>query len=211
MFKPYRTIKNSCEAEYIVNKSRFIGYLFPVESEKEAEEQLAKIKKKHYDATHNCHAFVLRNGISRCSDDGEPSGTAGVPILEVIKAHHLVNCLCVVTRYFGGILLGAGGLVRAYSKAAALAIEKAEIYEYLPAKRIYFELEYSLYNTLEPFLRESCEPDNIEYVEVVKITANIEEHKAEQFEKALQERSSGKVTVKMLENAYISKRILAKV
>lgn len=210
MFKPYKTIKNEMKIEYIVNKSRFIGYLFPVETEKEAEESLAKIKKKHYDATHNCHAFVLKNGITRCSDDGEPSGTAGVPILEVIKANDLVNCLCVVTRYFGGIMLGAGGLVRAYSKSAANVIAEAEIFEYLPAKRIYFELEYSLFSQLEPFLRENCEIDCIEYLEIVKITANIEESNIESFSKAIIEKSSGKIMVETLENTYISRRILAK-
>lgn len=209
MLKPYRTIIDSFQIEYIVNKSRFIGYLFPVETEKEAEAELIKIKKKHYDATHNCHAFVLKNGITRCSDAGEPSGTAGVPILEVIKANDLVNCLCVVTRYFGGVLLGAGGLVRAYSKTAAMAIDKAIIFEYIPAKRIYFELEYSMFNQLEPFLRENCEIDSIEYLEVVKITASIEESMMMRFSKAISDKSSGKITVNALENSYVSRRILA--
>lgn len=113
------------EAEFTEKKSRFIGRVWLVESEEAALEQLARVKKQHYDATHNCWAYCIRDGAVRFSDDGEPGGTAGVPILQVLQREGLNNVLCVVTRYFGGILLGAGGLVRAYTKGAKIAVDAA--------------------------------------------------------------------------------------
>ena len=113
--KAYTTVLGASEAEFTEKKSRFIGRCFPVETEDEAFAVIADVKKRHWDATHNCYAFIVgENGLTqRFSDDGEPSGTAGMPILDVIKQKGLTNTLIVVTRYFGGILLGAGGLVRA--------------------------------------------------------------------------------------------------
>lgn len=111
------------EDEFTEKKSRFIGRLWLVETEEEALEKIQEMKKKHYDATHNCWAYILRDGAVRFSDDGEPGGTAGMPMLQVLQREGLYNCVCVVTRYFGGILLGAGGLVRAYTKGAKIAID----------------------------------------------------------------------------------------
>ena len=127
--KAYTTVLGASEAEFTEKKSRFIGRCFPVETEDEAFAVIADVKKRHWDATHNCYAFIVgENGLTqRFSDDGEPSGTAGMPILDVIKQKGLTNTLIVVTRYFGGILLGAGGLVRAYSKAAASAVDCADM------------------------------------------------------------------------------------
>ena len=113
------------EDEFVEKKSRFIGRIWPVESEEEALAKIAEMKKQHYDATHNCWAYVLKSGAMRFSDDGEPGGTAGNPMMQVLQKENLNNVLCVVTRYFGGILLGAGGLVRAYTKGAKIAVNAA--------------------------------------------------------------------------------------
>ena len=113
------------EDEFYEKKSRFIGRLWPVETEEEALEKIQAMKKQHYDATHNCWAYIIRDGAVRFSDDGEPGGTAGMPMLQVLQREGLYNVVCVVTRYFGGILLGAGGLVRAYTKGAKIAVDAA--------------------------------------------------------------------------------------
>lgn len=113
------------EDEFIEKKSRFIGRLWPVETEEEALARIQEMKKQHYDATHNCWAYIIRDGAVRFSDDGEPGGTAGMPMLQVLQREGLYNVVCVVTRYFGGILLGAGGLVRAYTKGAKIAVDAA--------------------------------------------------------------------------------------
>ena len=113
------------EDEFIEKKSRFIGRVWPVETEAAALEKIQEMKKQHYDATHNCWAYIIKDGPVRFSDDGEPGGTAGMPMLQVLQREGLNNIVCVVTRYFGGILLGAGGLVRAYTKGAKIAVDAA--------------------------------------------------------------------------------------
>ena len=113
------------EDEFVEKKSRFIGRVWPVETEEEALEKIAQMKKQHYDATHNCWAYVLKSGAMRFSDDGEPGGTAGNPMMQVLQKENIFNVVCVVTRYFGGTLLGAGGLVRAYTKGAKIAVDAA--------------------------------------------------------------------------------------
>ena len=122
--KPYKTLLRDAQEEFIVNKSRFIGHGRPCETEEEALAFLSEMRSKYKDATHNCYAYIIgpNMGVMRYSDDGEPGGTAGMPIIEVMKARGVTNCAVVVTRYFGGILLGAGGLVRAYSQGAAVAL-----------------------------------------------------------------------------------------
>ena len=113
------------EDEFIEKKSRFIGHIWQAETEEEALEKIQAIKKQHYDATHNCWAYIIKDGAVRFSDDGEPGGTACMPMLKVLQREGLFNVVCVVTRYFGGILLGAGGLVRAYTKGAKIAVDAA--------------------------------------------------------------------------------------
>ena len=124
---PYRTLRQFASDEFIINKSRFIGYAAPCETEAEALAFLQSIRTKHKDATHNCYAYIIGQnaGIMRYSDDGEPGGTAGMPVLQVLQREELYNVTCVVTRYFGGILLGAGGLVRAYAHGAKIAVDAA--------------------------------------------------------------------------------------
>ncbi len=113
------------EDEFTEKKSRFIGRVWLAETEEQAQEYISQMKKQHYDATHNCWAYIIRDGAVRFSDDGEPGGTAGMPIVQVLQKEKLFNIVCVVTRYFGGTLLGAGGLVRAYTKAAKMAVDAA--------------------------------------------------------------------------------------
>ena len=113
------------EDEFTEKKSRFIGRVWPVETEEEALAHIAEMKKQHYDATHNCWAYVIKDGAVRFSDDGEPGGTAGMPMVQVLQKENVFNVVCVVTRYFGGTLLGAGGLVRAYTKGAKIALDAA--------------------------------------------------------------------------------------
>ena len=113
------------EAEFTEKKSRFIGRVWCVETEEEALSRIQEMKKQHYDASHNCWAYVIRDGAVRFSDDGEPGGTAGNPMMQVLQREELYNVVCVVTRYFGGTLLGAGGLVRAYTKGAKIAVDAA--------------------------------------------------------------------------------------
>ncbi len=113
------------EDEFTEKKSRFIGRVWPVETEEEALAKIQEMKKQHYDATHNCWAYIIKDGPMRFSDDGEPGGTAGNPMMQVLQREEIYNVVCVVTRYFGGVLLGAGGLVRAYTKGAKIAVDAA--------------------------------------------------------------------------------------
>ena len=144
----YKTLKQAASDEFIVNKSRFIGYACPCQTEEEALSFLKQIREKHRDATHNCYAYVIGEnaGIMRYSDDGEPGGTAGLPMMEVIKARQVVNCCVVVTRYFGGVLLGAGGLVRAYSHGCAIALNAAQVVKMQLSQRLLLDVPYPLWD-----------------------------------------------------------------
>ena len=155
MSAPYKTLRQSSSDEFIVNKSRFIGYAAPCETEEEALAFLNGIRQKHKDATHNCYAYVIGQnaGIMRYSDDGEPGGTAGMPIMEVIKAQGVVNCCVVVTRYFGGVLLGAGGLVRAYTQGCVVGLKAAQVVTMEPSVRLLCEVSYPLWDKVQHALR----------------------------------------------------------
>lgn len=153
----YKTLREENSAEFIINKSRFIGYGCPCRTEEEALAFLARIRQKHKDATHNCYAYIIGQnaGIMRYSDDGEPGGTAGMPIIEVMKARGVVDCAVVVTRYFGGVLLGAGGLVRAYAQGSKTALDAAGVVEMIKSTRHMVEVDYSTWQRLEYFLRSA--------------------------------------------------------
>ena len=156
----FKTIKNNETAEIEEKRSKFIANIFYVENIEEVEKYIKQTKKKYYDARHNCYAYMIReenNVLKKFSDDGEPSGTAGSPILNVIEKNNLCNVLIIVTRYFGGILLGAGGLVRAYTEAATKSVENAEIVE----QELGYELEITIkYQDLEK-LKYYCNKNNI--------------------------------------------------
>ena len=152
----YRTIKEDGQVQEEIKKSRFICHARRVYSEEEARDFITAIKKEHYKATHNCSAFIVgeRSEIKRTSDDGEPSGTAGVPMLGVLENHNLTNVCVVVTRYFGGIKLGAGGLIRAYAGSVALAVKEIGIIEIKEQAGIQIHMTYAQYQEYGNFLKE---------------------------------------------------------
>lgn len=159
----FRTILKEFVFEMEIKKSRFITYLVPVESEGEVEEKLKIIRKEHHKANHHCSAFVIGEdfSIQRMSDDGEPSGTAGVPMLEVLKHHQLTNILAVVVRYFGGIKLGTGGLIRAYGNSVSEALKEAEIVANISQMRISLIIGYPSVDTFNYFLNKTEHPITI--------------------------------------------------
>ena len=153
--KPYKTLLTRASDEFIINKSRFIGYGAPAASEEEALGFLADVRSAHKDASHHCYAYIIgaNMGVMRYSDDGEPGGTAGMPIIEVMKARQVTNACVVVVRYFGGVLLGAGGLTRAYSQGAATAINAAGVGEVSPTRRYLMEVPYPMLGRVEYLLK----------------------------------------------------------
>lgn len=204
--KPYKSVKQCSEAEYTVNRSRFIGRCFPVDNEEAALCLLGDIRKKHWDATHNCFAYRIgENAAARFSDDGEPGGTAGKPIMDVLTGRGLTNVLCVVTRYFGGILLGAGGLVRAYSKSAADAVTKAGMVSYLPGTILDIPMDYSRYGALEGFIRANAEVRNVAFAQNVVVTVAVEDTNLLKFMKEVTERSDGRCTPVTIGTGYMKK------
>lgn len=145
----YRTIAAPVSASFVEKKSEFIAQLFPARTQEEAVEAIEEVRKQHRRARHNVYAYLLRDGnASRYSDDGEPQGTAGMPILDVLQKNGLTDVCCVVTRYFGGVLLGANGLVRAYSHSTALAIEAAQIKIMMPCYPVSIQTDYALYGKI---------------------------------------------------------------
>jgi uncharacterized YigZ family protein len=172
MVKAYYTVGKEAEHEIIINRSRFIGRAFPIKSEDDVLLHLELLREEFSDASHHCYAYVLGSGsnIQRFNDDGEPGGTAGMPILQVILQQEVENVLVVVIRYFGGIKLGAGGLVRAYSKSAAEVLQKAGKIKMTPSNRGVISVDYGLWGTLEYFLRQKGVPIlNVDYQEDVTV------------------------------------------
>ena len=168
----YYTTKSIADAEYTEKKSRFIGHCCPISSVAEAEELIAFYKKKYWDARHNCYAFRIGDS-ARSSDDGEPSGTAGVPILNVLTQTQVTDTLIVVTRYFGGILLGAGGLVRAYSKTAKDALSASGIICMEPCIRLEVNAPYTLFTAVEKVLRENDLDIDAQYSDTVHVISYV--------------------------------------
>ncbi len=180
------------ESEYTEKRSRFLGHVRPVESEEEARAFIAEMKKKYYDARHNCWCYLLREGPERYSDDGEPQGSAGIPMLEVFRREGVTDLVCVVTRYFGGVLLGTGGLFRAYTKSAKDALEAAG----RSVVRRWMELELPCsYAALERYKQEIAAFDGavaeLEYGAEVRILALLPEEKSEAFRARIFDLSGG--------------------
>ena len=176
----YRTIASPVTTTLIEKKSRFLCSLSPIASVAEAQAHLAEIRKEHWSANHHCYAFRLLDGTERSNDDGEPSGTAGRPILHVLTEQHLVGVLAVVTRYFGGTLLGAGGLVRAYSGAVAEAIKAAQMVTFAAHEKYVFPLSYADFEKWQKgIFNESTWRVEVEYAEVVNLTLIVPETTSE--------------------------------
>lgn len=200
----YKTIAERCEARFIEKKSEFIGYLAPVETEEQAVEFINEIRSMHRKATHNCYAYILRdNSAARHSDDGEPSGTAGVPIYEVLRKEGLTDVACVVTRYFGGILLGAGGLVRAYTHGAKDAVDTAKIKVMALAEQLELSVEYSLYGRLPQIFAEfDVRVISEDFADHVKILLYVREELAEKLRKKLIDCCNGKIVVDIKQKSW---------
>ena len=143
----YLVPTKDAEAEFVEKRSRFLSHIFLVNTEEEALARLKQMRETYWDATHNVYAYIIRDGATRFSDDGEPGGTAGMPVLQVLQREGMFNILCVVTRYFGGTLLGTGGLVRAYTKAAQGALENAQVVSMISCVDVQVVMPYSLYDT----------------------------------------------------------------
>ena len=173
MLEQYRTVRSPGSREIVIRKSRFIGHVMPVETEEEAVRFIEDIKKKHWNATHNCSAYMIgeRDEIQKQSDDGEPSGTAGKPILEVIRNQGVKNVAIVVTRYFGGIMLGAGGLIRAYTDGAVQALEAGEVITRVLRREVFVEIDYTWLGKAENELRgRGYVTGETEFTDKVKLT-----------------------------------------
>lgn len=197
MDKEYKTIAAPACASFTEKKSEFIGNIAPCKTEEEAVTFIEEIRKQHRKATHNCYAYILRdNNISRHSDDGEPGGTAGTPMYEVLRKEGLTDVCCVVTRYFGGILLGAGGLVRAYTNGVKIAIDAAKIKEISPARRLKISLEYSLYGKIGALLTQfDTRVQQEEFTADASITLCLREERAEEFKEKLIDICFGRVDI----------------
>ena len=195
----YHILYKEGQGEVVEKKSRFIANIFPVNTEEEALERIGQIKKKHYDARHNCFAYVIgeKNEIMRCSDDGEPSGTAGRPMLEVLTGREIHNAVAIVTRYFGGTLLGTGGLVRAdewlYTEAVQEGLEHCVVLACSTGFKLRIETDYNGIGKLQYLARtlELHELD-IQYGELVQMTLLVPEDQIDAVEKDITEQTAGK-------------------
>lgn len=189
----YKTVEFENSDEFIEKKSRFIGYVKPVKTQNEAVDFINSIKSKHWDATHNVYAYVLKeNNIQRYSDDGEPSGTAGVPVLDVILKNELVDVCVVVTRYFGGTLLGAGGLVRAYSHGSKIAVESGNIITMAPCKILSVSVDYNFYERLNNLLNDlGANVEKTDFSDKVEVVFSMKEQSVDFLREKLTDMSNG--------------------
>ena len=201
--KPYKTPSVSSETEFIINRSRFIGRCFPVVSEEDALQKLEAVRKLHYDATHNCYAYSLVGGVRRFSDDGEPGGTAGMPIMDTLIRSGTENALIVVTRYFGGILLGSGGLVRAYSKSASDALSASEIRTMTPCSVIEFSIDYTRYGAIEGFVRANSTVKDVEFTDRIRFECLVENERCDAFVSDIIERTDGRAAPNVIGEEYL--------
>lgn len=201
----FKTIKENVQAEITEKKSKFICNMYHVESVEEVNDILEKLRKKYHDARHNCYAYrLIKDNVSRSSDDGEPSGTAGIPMLNILNGNDLSNVLVVVTRYFGGILLGTGGLVRAYSLATTKAIECSEFYEQELGVEVSFLVDYKSLEEIKYYLNKiGVKITSLDYGEKIKIIA---EGSKKNIEKVVNNKISERV--KLLDVAILREKYI---
>ena len=198
----YRVPFENGESAFTEKRSRFISHIWRVETEAEARERIEEMKKRYYDARHNCWCYLLRDGPVRYSDDGEPAKTAGTPALEVLQHSGLTDLIVVITRYFGGVLLGAGGLVRAYSEAAAKALDAAGLCQYVPVVRWGVAVDYAHWARLDRFLQSSdIQLEQTDYGAEVLCQGLSREEAWEPFRQALYNHCDGRVEVQFAEHA----------
>lgn len=202
---PYKIVIEGGEGEIVEKKSRFIATVQPVETEEEAVAFIDSMKKKYWDARHNCSAFVLgsKNEITRCSDDGEPGGTAGRPMLEVLLGQEVTNVAVVVTRYFGGVLLGTGGLVRAYTKAAQEGLKNSQIATLAYGTLVQIETDYNGIGKLQYILGKASIPvQKSDYTDVVTLQVFLLQEQKDGILKEMTEATAGKCRFEEIENKY---------
>lgn len=200
MERIYKTVAGEGQDEFIEQRSRFIGYVRPVKTEEEALDFIREKKKLHWDAKHNIYAYVLQNGgLRRCSDDGEPQGTAGVPALDVLLKSGVTDVVVVVTRYFGGILLGAGGLVRAYTKGARIALDAGKIITMEMCSKCRICCDYNQYGRLSALIPEQGGViDDSGFGEAVTLDFHIPSDKLAAFEKKLADSTCGRIGAEII-------------
>ncbi|MGG3738343.1 YigZ family protein [Aeribacillus pallidus] len=210
MLPRYYTVKGYGEHEIVIQKSRFIAYVNRVQTEEEAQAFIQEIKKKHWDATHNCSAYMIgeNNQIQKANDDGEPSGTAGVPMLEVLKKKDLKDTVVVVTRYFGGIKLGAGGLIRAYGKATSEGIKATGVVERKLMRVMHTKIDYTWLGKVENELRSSIyQIKDIHYLDQVEIETYVEENQTASFTDWMTELTNGQAVITEGETVYLETEV----
>lgn len=210
MLPSYYTVKGYGEHEIEIQRSRFIAYIERAETEEEAQEFIRKIKKQNWNASHNCSAYMVgeNDQIQKANDDGEPSGTAGVPILEVLKKKHLKDTVVVITRYFGGIKLGAGGLIRAYGKATSEGIASTGIVERKLMRIMHTFVDYTWLGKLENELRSSIyKVSEIHYLENVELETFVEEGQTYTFTQWMTELTNGQSKIVSGECIYMEENI----
>ena len=197
------------EGRYEDRKSKFIGEIFPVETPEAAIEVIQSVKAKYRDARHHCYAYIIREGnYMRYSDDGEPQGTAGMPILDVLRRENITNVCCVVTRYFGGVLLGTGGLVRAYTKSAQLGLEAAGINQMSRYSVLLITCPYSLLGVVQNILPEhDCVVEETDYAADVTLTVTLPEGGEDALEQALKDATSAGGEVECMDTRFMGRRI----
>ncbi|MBU5594099.1 YigZ family protein [Amphibacillus sp. MSJ-3] len=206
MLKNYLTVQSEGQAEIIIQKSRFIGHIKRTETEEEAQTFIRKIKKEHSQATHNCSAYLIgeHDQIQKANDDGEPSGTAGIPMLEVLKKNGLKDTCVVVTRYFGGIKLGAGGLIRAYSKTTSEAIQETGIVKRQLMKQVTITIDYPLLGKIENELHQNeYLIETIDYLEHVAFHVLVAVDQIDAFSTWMIDLTSDQAELKINKEKYI--------
>jgi uncharacterized YigZ family protein len=211
MLPRYHTVKQTGEHEIIIQKSRFIAHVKRVETEHEAQEFIQTIKKQYWNASHNCSAYLIgeQDHIQKANDDGEPSGTAGVPILEVLKKRNLKDTVVVVTRYFGGIKLGAGGLIRAYGKATSEGLNAVGIVVRKLSQIIHAKIDYTWLGKIEKELRASdYKIKEIHYLDTVEIETYVDESQVQAFMDWMIELTNGQCTLEQGEVLYLEENYI---
>lgn len=197
------------EDKFEEKRSKFTGRLWRVETAEEAISRIKEMRETYWDATHNCYAYILReDNVMRYSDDGEPQGTAGMPILDVLRHEQLENCLCVVTRYFGGVLLGTGGLVRAYTKGAQIAVAAAGVQRMSLFSVALIACPYNLYEMVLHLLPDyDCAVEQTDFGADVTLTVTLPAGGEEQLNAALAEATAGQVYAEVMETRFMGRRV----
>ena len=196
VLKPYTTVLAPVKTETVIQRSRFIGECYPVKTEEDVARILSSVRSGYWDASHHCFAYSLgpTGAYSRFSDDGEPSGTAGMPMMEAVRYAGVTDVLCVVTRYFGGILLGTGGLVKAYSGSCRSALEAARKVCMTPGVSYSFHVPYPFYSTFTKLANRFAVTDTTEYGQDIAVTLHIKTEEEEKFLLEVTDRSNGKLS-----------------